>query len=554
MQSVWFALMTTLCIVNSAHALTLVSAKRIHTVDAEKPSVEAFVFDQHGKILAIGATEALAKAYPTAKQQAFPNATILPGLIDAHGHLYNLGAHLQNVDLVGTKSIAEIIARLQAFAKANPQAKWLIGRGWDQNDWAEQTFPSAKDLDREFVDQPVLLERIDGHALWANSAAMAYAPRDLDGDWQPEGGSIVRKAGKPTGLFIDRAGALLEQAVPAPSPSMRSDYLKKAAAQAASMGLTGVHDAGTTLADYTYLEKLATEQSLPLRVYAMADGDSDAFNAICPMTGKPAHLRHSSGRLEMRAIKFYVDGALGSRGAALLEVYSDAKDQSGLLIQPENRYQILLQRALDCGLQVNTHAIGDRANRIVLDALQNSGKASEGIADSRHRIEHAQVLHPDDIPRFARLGIIASVQPTHATSDMPWAKARVGAVRVRSAYAWQSLLKSNAKLALGSDFPVEQVSPWLGLYAAITRQDQAQQPKGGWYAEQSLTREQALYGFTLGAAFAAFADTQVGSISVGKRADFVVIDRDVMQVLAKDIPTTRVLHTFIDGKATYDAN
>jgi predicted amidohydrolase YtcJ len=535
------------------HATTIVSADQIYTVDASLAKTEAFAYED-GKIIALGARAELLARFPKATEQRFAGATIVPGITDAHGHLFNLGAHLQNVDLVGSKSIAEVVERLQAFAKAHPNAKaWLIGRGWDQNDWRKQQFPSAADLDAAFPDRPVLLERIDGHALWANTAALKLSARDLAGDWQPEGGEIIRKNGKATGILIDTAGALLEQALPKPDAIARRAYLQQAAREAARLGLTGVHDAGTSWQDYQQLESLANEQQLPIRVYAMADGDSQAFAQVCPAHATPQPLRHSSGRLQMRAIKFYMDGALGSRGAALLAPYADDKHNVGLLIQSPEKYQVLLARALACGLQVNTHAIGDRANRLVLDALAQSFAQNAELKNGRHRIEHAQVLHPDDVARFAELDVIASVQPTHATSDMPWAQARLGKERLRGAYAWQSLIKAKAKVALGSDFPVEQVNPWLGFFASITRQDLSGAPRGGWTASERMTREQALHGFTLGAAYAAFADDRIGSISVGKRADFVVLDRDIMQVPAADIPGTRVLLTVVDGGISYAA-
>ncbi len=539
-----------------AQSVTVVSADHIYTADAAQPTTPAFAYDDSGKILALGTRAELAERYPNATMQSFAGATIVPGVTDAHGHLFNLGAHLQNVDLVGSKSIAEIVERLQSFAKTHPfdaSNPWLIGRGWDQNDWRNQQFPSAQDLDAAFPDRPVLLERIDGHALWANSAAIKLSTKNLDGDWQPEGGEIIRVGGKATGILVDAAASLIEQAVPKPDAKARRAYLQQASLEAARLGLTGVHDAGTSWQDYQQLESLANEQQLPIRVYAMANGDSAAFANVCPNDAAPQPLRHSSGRLQMRAIKFYMDGALGSRGAALLAPYADAKHQTGLLIQNAEQYQTLLNRALACGLQVNTHAIGDRANRLVLDALAQAFAQNPTWKAGRHRIEHAQVLHPDDIARFAELDVIASMQPTHATSDMPWAGARLGKERLRGAYAWQSLLRAKAKIALGSDFPVEQVNPWLGFFASITRQDVEGAPKGGWMPTERLTRAQTLHGFTLGAAYAAFADDRLGSISVGKRADFVVLDRDIMHVPTADIPTTRVLMTVVDGSASFVA-
>ncbi len=532
--------------------VTLISAKQIYTVDSKQAKVTAFAFDQSGKILAIGRREDLLASYPQATHHQYPYQTIVPGLIDAHGHLLGLGLQLRNVDLVDTKSVAEVIDRLKAAATQQPnEQSWLIGRGWDQNDWANKQFPSAKDLDAAFPDRPVWLERVDGHAGWANSAAIKLASRLLDGDWQPNGGKIMRVGKQATGVLIDNAMALIDQAVPALNITQRQALLRRAVDEAARFGLTGVHDAGTSLADYRILESMAANGELPIRVYAMADGDQAALAAICP-ADQPigAPLRSVSNRLEMRAVKLYIDGALGSRGAALLETYSDDATQSGLLMLPAAQFSNVVERLMRCGLQINTHAIGDRGNRVVLDTLK---KAQTQFPNShqRHRIEHAQVVHPDDLMRFAELNIIASMQPTHATSDMPWAQARLGALRLRGAYAWQTMLKLKVPLALGSDFPVEPVSPWLGLYAAITRQDATGMPKSGWQPQEKLSRAQALYGFTMGAAYAGFAEHRVGSISVGKQADFVLIDRDVMTIPVKEILETRVLKTFVDGREAF---
>jgi predicted amidohydrolase YtcJ len=535
-------------------AQTLVSAKAIYTMDASQKQVQAFVFDSDGALLALGELEELAQRYPDAVRQDFPEHTIIPGLIDAHGHLLNLGQFLQDVDLLATKSKAEVIARLQQRASELPADAWLLGRGWDQNDWPKAEFPTASDLDAAFPDRPVWLERVDGHAGWANSIALKRATRALDGDWQVTGGEIRRDAkGRASGVLIDAAMQFVQAAVPALDDAARARLLRRATKEAVRFGLTGVHDAGTDLASYRALEQMASAGDLPLRVYAMADGDNAAVATLCagPVDGATsARWRHSSGRLQMRAVKLYIDGALGSRGAALLKPYSDEPNNSGLLFETAEQLQAKIARARSCGLQVAVHAIGDRGNRVVLDAFAAAGAQSA----ERHRIEHAQVIHPDDFARFKQIGLIASVQPTHATSDMPWAQARIGALRVRGAYAWQSLRANQVPLALGSDFPVEAVNPMLGLYAAISRADLSGKPEKGWLPAQKLSREEALYGFTVGAAHAGFMEREVGSLVVGKRADFVVLNGDPMQVKPIDIAKLRVLRTVVDGRVSYAAD
>lgn len=535
----------------AVEGLTIVSAKSIYTVAAQSPpEIEAFAFDANGVIVAVGEKAALQARFADAKRLDFSEQTIVPGLIDAHGHLLNLGLLLSQVDLVGTQSVAQIIERLRTRAKQLPKGAWLIGRGWDQNDWPKKRFPSAAMLDAAFPDHPVWLERIDGHAGWANSAALAKVERKLSGTWQPEGGKIERdSAGEATGILIDGAMALIDELVPKIDAVRRRELLMLATQAAARLGLTGVHDAGTSLSVYQSLETMASAGELPLRVYAMADGQADALTELC---GSGA-LRHGSGRLQMRAVKLYIDGALGSRGAALLAPYADEKNNVGLLFEQPEKFAAIVQAAMACGLQVNTHAIGDRGNRVVLDAYQVAfAQLGEPARALRHRIEHAQILNPNDVPRFAELSLIASMQPTHATSDMPWVQARIGALRMRGAYVWQSLHAQGVPLALGSDFPVESVNPWLGFYAAVSRKDLKGLPKGAWMPDERLTRAQALHGFTLGAAYAGFAERQIGSLEVGKRADFVVLDRDVMHVDEALIPGTQVLSTYVDGTPSFE--
>jgi len=531
----------------TASAGVLVNA-RIHTLDEGHPLAEALAWDRDGRIVAVGGhDEVLAKAHGAPVHDA-RGATVVPGLIDAHAHLMGLGFALMQTDLVGARSKAEVLERLKAFAANLPDGAWLLGRGWDQNDWPDKTFPTAGDLDAAFPTRPVWLERIDGHAGWANTAAMRRVTRDLTGDWQPEGGLIVRAEGKPTGVFVDAASELIDAAVPAPDDTLRAEALRRALAAAASVGLTGVHDMGTSAADLDLYKRFADAGLFTLRVVAYADGDGAALDALC----RTGHFKHPGGRVRMAGVKFYADGALGSRGAALKAPYSDDHGNHGLLVTPPEKLLDGMRKARRCGVQAATHAIGDRGNRLVLDDYATV-LGADAVGDHRWRVEHAQIVSVDDIPAFERLRVIASMQPTHATSDMPWAEARVGRERLAGAYAWRRFLQANVRLALGSDFPVESADPRLGLYAAVTRQDLDGEPPGGWLPEQRLTPAEALRGFTADAAWAGFMENEVGRLAPGLRADFVLLDADPLTVPARRLPDIKVLSTWIDGGRVYQA-
>lgn len=530
----------------AATGISVLTAARIHTLDTQRPVAEAIAWDADGRILAVGGAGDIAARYPDAARIDAPDATVVPGLIDAHGHVMGLGYALLRADLTGTTDKAEVIARLRAFERTLPADAWLLGGGWDQNDWPGQAYPSAADLDAAFPERPVWLSRVDGHAAWANSAALRHATRDLSGDWQPDGGRIERIAGQASGVFIDAAMALIEAAVPPPDAALREQALQRALAAAVRVGLTGVHDMGTSRAELALFKSFADSGRLPLRISAYADGDSDALADLCAN----GLYRHANGRLQMRGVKLYIDGALGSRGAALLADYSDAHGQRGLLVTQPAAFEAAVRKADGCGVQVATHAIGDRGNRIVLDTYARVlGDRASG--DHRWRVEHAQIVALTDIPRFAALHLIASMQPTHATSDMPWAAQRLGAERLAGAYAWQRFLDAGVRLALGSDFPVESVDPRLGLYAAVTRQDRAGQPPGGWLPAQRLSAAEALRGFSADAAFAGFAETGVGMLRPGLHADFVVLGADPLAVPAAQLDTLDIRSTWVDGEAVY---
>ena len=538
------------CMPPAIAEVTVLTAATIRTMDPARPVAGAMAFDDAGAILAVGEAGALHARWPDATRLDLGSATVIPGLIDAHGHVAGLGLSRMRVELEGTRDKAEVLARLRAFADSLQPGDWLLGRGWDQNDWPEQVFPTAADLDAAFPDRPVWLERIDGHAGWANSAALRATGQDLDaggtrGDWHPAGGRIVRDAqGRATGVLVDGAMALVDGVLPAMDVASAERALSSGMQEAVRHGLTGVHDAGVSLLQMQAYRNLADRGEMPLRIHAMADGDSEALAWLC----REGAYRHAGGRLQMRAVKLYVDGALGSRGAALLEDYSDDPGNRGLVLMSPDQLGEAVAKARDCGIQVATHAIGDRGNRLVLDAYEAALAGHPGL---RWRIEHAQVLAPEDLPRLAGLGVIASMQPTPATSDMPWARERLGPDRIHGAYAWRSLRDSGARLALGSDFPVESVDPRLGLYAAATRTDAAGEPIGGWLPGEVLTPFEALRGFTRDAAWAGFAEAETGTLAEGLRADFVVVAEDPLAIPATGLDDLTVLSTWVDGRAAY---
>jgi predicted amidohydrolase YtcJ len=454
---------------------------------------------------------------------------------------------MTRAQLTGTRDKQEIIQRLKDHEFSLAEDDWLLGRGWDQNDWPVQEFPNRQDLDKHFPQRPVWLRRIDGHAGWGNSAALAMADRDLGGNWQLEGGFIHRdEQGVATGVMIDAAQVLIEQAIPPESEQLLGEALDLALHKMVSLGLTGVHDPGIDRTTIERYQRHIDAGRFPTRVYAMTDGAGGTLDWLCSLGG----IEHGSGRLFARSVKIYIDGAMGSRGAALLQDFTDDPGNSGLLFLQPEVLKAQVAKSMSCGFQVAVHAIGDRGNRVVLDAFETQIPAYPDNP-GRHRIEHAQTLTATDGPRFAQLDVIAAMQPTHATSDMYWIEERLGPERVLFTYTWRSLLDSGARLALGSDFPVEEVNPMHGFYAAVARRDLAGQPEGGWYPGEALSREEALRGFTLDAAYAGFMEHIVGSLEAGKRADFVILDRDIMTVDEDEIPQTKVLETWLDGEQVF---
>lgn len=526
----------------------IVTAERIYTVDDSRPMVEALAI-RDGRIVFAGAERgARALAGSGTRVLDFPGRTIVPGLVDAHGHLLGLGEALNAVDLVGTESYEEVVARVVARAKTAQPGSWIQGRGWDQNDWGDTRFPTHEALSRAVPDHPVVLTRIDGHALLANARAMAAAGV-TSATPDPEGGRILRlKDGTPSGVFVDNAQGLVERAVPAMTRDERKEALKAAVAEANRWGLVGVHDAGESESTIAVLEELAKEGALNLRAYVMIGDDSAALAHFFERGPQSALY---DGHLWIRSIKLYADGALGSRGAALLDPYSDDPGNYGLLVSAPEHIRAVAVEALRHGFQVCTHAIGDRANRLTLDAYE-AALNEVPTADHRFRIEHAQILNQSDIPRFAELGVIPSMQAVHQTSDMYWAEQRLGGGRLYGAYAWRALLETGVVIPDGSDFPVEGVNPLRSFHSAVSREDENNWPPGGWHPEEKMTRAEALKGMTIWPAYAAFEEDVMGSLSPGKYADFVVLDRDIMRIPESDILRTRVLATYIAGKAVYE--
>jgi predicted amidohydrolase YtcJ len=510
---------------------------------------QALLVDQ-GKVVATGSHAELASRAGDAKVIDGHGKTLLPGLIDAHGHVLELGYARNNVDLAGTKSLDEALAKVKVYAAAHPEAKWILGSGWNQEIWKLGRFPTAKELDTAVADRPVWLSRVDGHAGWANSAAIKLAGVDKASK-DPSGGRIERDAGgNPTGVFVDGATALIDAKVPPPTPQQKAAALDTALAEMASVGLTGVGDAGIDLANYELYRQYADQHKLTARIYAMIRGTGDDFDTISkdgPLIG------YGNDFLTVRAVKLFADGALGSRGAAMLAPYSDDPHNRGLLFLKPAELTAEIGKALGKGYQVAIHAIGDHANREVLDSYAAAYKTHpDGIA-RRNRVEHAQIVSLKDIPRFVPLQLIASMQPTHATSDMNMAEDRIGHERIKGAYAWQRFLKQDTIVAGGSDFPVESPNPFYGLYSAITREDHAGQPPGGWYPDQDMTPAEALRAFTLDAAYAEHAEKTLGTLEPGKWADFILIDHDIFKDPASKIWSTKVLQTWVGGKQVYAA-
>jgi len=498
-----------------------------------------------GRVVATG-DASLLNEHPDAIRIDGKGQTVLPGLVDGHAHLYNYGFLAISLNLTGSPSLSVALRAIAEYAETTPPSSWIQGRGWNQVLWPVQEYPTAADIDAVVADKPVWLERIDGHAGWANSRAMEIAGIDDDTP-DPTGGKILRdENGQATGVFIDMAMGLVGERIPTPDKDEIRAVYRMASQNLLPYGMTGVHDAGVSIKEAEVLISMADDSELGLRVYAMlSDAGVNLDRMEKPLKG------YADDMLDIAAVKLYADGALGSRGAAMIEPYSDDPENHGLPFYTLDELTGFTDKANYMGFQVAIHAIGDRGNRLALDAFEAAqrGKPSR----LRNRIEHAQIIALEDIPRFAELGIIAAVQATHATSDMNMAEDRIGPDRIKGGYAWRRLLDSGAVLANGSDFPVELANPWHGLYAAVTRQNRAGEPKGGWYADQALTRAEALHSFTLANAYAAHQEDRLGSLEAGKWADFIIIDRNYFEVPASEIDDIQVLETWVAGKKVYAA-
>ncbi len=502
---------------------------------------------EHGKVVEIG-NEAVASKYPTAKVIDGKNQVLLPGLIDAHGHMLGLGFGRLNVDVRDTKSATDTALKVQAYAKKHPQLSWIKGRGWNQELWPGRQFPSAKDMDEYVTDRPVWLRRVDGHAGWANRKALAFAGINKD-TLDPAGGLIMRDAaGEPTGVLVDNAMNLLESKIPQPTAAESQSALDIAMKHLLSLGITSVHDASILFDTYQLYRDNVKNNTLDIRIYAMLEAMEPR---LLQLLGQ-GYFNDDQDMLSVRSVKLSIDGALGSRGAAMLAPYSDKTGHKGLMLASAEQIELLFNQVLKHKFQLNVHAIGDKGNQVVLDQFEKTYQRWGGQS-LRHRIEHAQVVAVTDIPRFKSLNIIPSMQPTHATSDMNMAQDRVGKARLKGAYAWQTFLKQGSRIASGSDFPIELANPFYGIHAAVTRQNRQNQPAGGWIPEEAMTTAEAFTSFTLDAAYAAHQEKVIGSLEKGKWADFILVDKDVFKISPSELWQVKVLQTWIAGENKYIA-
>ena len=529
--------------VNADPADMIIFGGPIYTALDNAPMAEAIAIDD-GEIVAVGSLVDLLTEYGDgAKQLSLNGAALYPGFTDAHAHLLGLGQRELNLNLEGTSSIADLVQRLDIAAVNLPAGQALYGRGWIETGWPEQRFPNAADLDSVSPNNPVIFERADGHAVVANSAALRAAGITADTP-DPDGGRIEKDAqGQPTGMLIDTAANPVFALLNAPNAAEKTRAYKAASAVYTAYGWTGLHNMSVNPADLDMIEQMSDAGDIRLRVYNSLDKSGlDALIANGPR-------ENHNGHVLTRAIKLYVDGALGSRGAALTGPYSDKPDSRGLILLPKDEAYDLMGRAKAAGVQVNTHAIGDRGNKLVLDWYEDVLGADS--AQSRWRVEHAQILHTEDIPRFADMGIIPSMQPSHAIGDLHFAPDRLGNARLKGGYAWQSLIKSGAIIAGGSDAPVERGDPMIEFYAAIARMDLSGYSAENWGADEAVSRMDALKMFTLWPAYASFQEDRLGTIQVGKRADFSVFDADIMTLPAQDIPKVKAVMTIVDGRIIY---
>ena len=526
------------CTTNRQIDLIVYNAK-IYTVDSAFRTVEAIAIN-NGVFIDRGNAQDLLNKYTAKEKIDARGKFIYPGFYDSHGHFFLLADAMDEVNLTGTASYAELLERLKKYIAANPEKKWIVGNGWDQNLWPDKKFPTKDSLDKYFPEIPIFLSRVDYHAALVNSKALAAA--SIDSVFMVEGGLISSdEAGKLDGILVDNAMKLVSEHIPLEHKDVLVKMLQRAQDSLFSVGLTSIVDAGLTEQQIDYLKVFYNADSLQIRNYAMvAANPKSVKNYLRAGT-------FESERLTVRSFKLMADGALGSRGACLLHPYHDAPT-NGFLLQSPEEFDKLIKELANSNFQVNTHAIGDSANRLILDTY---GKYLKQGKDRRWRIEHAQIIAPEDFKKFKEFAIIPSVQPTHATSDMYWAEDRLGHDRMKGAYAYRDLLEQYGLLALGSDFPVEHYNPLYGFHAAIARVDKNNFPKGGFQIENAITREQALRGMTIWAAYACFQEKKRGSIEKGKDADFVILDEDIMQIAPEKIRDVKTLQTFVAGESVF---
>lgn len=504
---------------------------------------------EDGKVAAIGTSDELMRQFGHFDQREGDGVTMLPGLIDAHAHVMGLGYQEMDVDVAGIRSLDETLEKIRQYAEENPDLEWIRGRGWNQVLWEENEFPTAADLDRVVDDRPVWLTRVDGHAGWVNTKAMELSGISRDTP-DLQGGRIIRdEDGEATGVFVDVVMRYISDNIPDRTDEENRMALQLALEKMASNGITSVHDARTNQRTWELYKQFADDGDLLTRIYAMVAGTGDEFDR---MAADGIVESYADDKLALRSVKISSDGALGSRGAALLDDYEDEPGNKGLLFFDQEELNEMLLKGASNGFQMNIHAIGDAANRQVLDGFEYVREQLGDQSALRHRIEHAQIVHLDDIPRFVELDLIASMQPVHATSDMNMAEDRVGSERILGGYAWQTFLDQGTVIAGGSDFPVERVNPFYGLHAAVTRQDHDDMPPGGWYSEQTMSRIETLRAFTIDAAYAAHQEDLLGTLEPGKWADFILIDRDFFEVDASEIWQIEVLETWMGGRQVFN--
>lgn len=519
----------------------IVHHAQVYTVDSSFSKQEAFAV-KDGKILAVGDSESILEKYTSATTIDVEGKPIYPGFYDAHCHFFGLARNFSQVDLLGVQSPEEIIERIQAFREAYPDLEWIVGHGWDQNLWQEKKFPDKKLLDKAFPDVPVYLTRIDWHAALANESAFRQA--NVDPNQSVSGGLIEKSNGLPTGILVDNAMRLVGNSIPEPSHEQMTALLKQAEDACFAVGLTTIADAGLAPEQIELLDSLYKEKQLSIRDYAMVKLTDENL---------PQYLKkgpYTSEHLDVRSFKIVGDGALGSRGACLLTHYSDAPNSIGFLLTEPEKLEKIIAEVAKSDFQLNIHAIGDSTNRIILDLF---GRHKANIQDKRWRIEHAQIVDEKDFAKFQEYAVIPSIQPTHATSDMFWALDRIGAERLKNAYAYRRLLEQLGLVAFGSDFPVEHINPLYGFHAAVARVNAEGKPTGGFQMENALSREEALKGMTIWAAYSCFQEDTRGSIEAGKFADFVILDQDIMTVADTELRGIKVLQTFLNGSSVFSA-